>query len=1297
MNYLQKEVFTLIQQDENLVEWLLNQSYEGISLLDLENKQYEWVHPNLLKKLRLEDNESVFSLSSITESLCQTQWEIFLAKQLEDTKEIFDYDFCFEPHPATKIYLSAKVKIIYDVAKKPLRLLRVFGASNTSLSSSEVPQDFEEIFELSEELLSIANTEGYFIKVNTAWQKLLGFSKEQLNSEKFLDLVHPEDRPATQKAFELILQGEEKKQFTNRYQDAGGKHHWIEWRSVLKNGLIYSVSKNITQQVRIQSEVKVQQAMLDNISNNLAGMVLRYLVKPDGTDELIFVNKRVYDIYGITPEEALEDVNRIWSKVYPEDIPEFQKSINTSATQLSIWKYTWRVRLDDNTTKWLLGQGTPQKQEDGSILWDTLILDISPQKKLEQALEQQNYLLKGILESTQNAIFSVDAHYCYTSFNQVHQQAMKLLYGVDIEVGMNAPDCIVNQEDRIKAKARLDRTLKGESIIEEDAYTASNGTKHYYEVAHNPIYGEKGEIVGMAFIAIDTTERKKAENELIQTNQRLQLLENFINQSQDAIQVSDEQGRMVYLNQEALQRLNISPEEVQNHQVINFEPAFQNQIQWQQHIEELKSKEKIILESQNYSHKNKKYIPVEVTLAYRVIDEKGYVIAISRDISERKEAAKQIEIQKKYLETIVNYFPNGSISLIDDNLNILLTGGEGYKVHQIDPKQFVGKALQDILASEVYQETQKNIQKLKEGEATTFEVKLSDKYYLNTIQDFFDEENQIDAYILLSLDITERKKYEALILQTNQELRTSEEELKASEEELMSYIEELNNTKITLESQQEQLLLIFEAANLGAWDWDMSENQTVYNKQWLRLMEYQKEDKKTWELSDEDFFEVVHPEDRQKMIEITYQLLAGAREYFQEEYRIKTLKGNWKWVLNTGKVIQKSKQGRPLRGIGVYQDITPRKQSELALQKSQEESLRLARQYKGILDTQTVYVLKTDLEGNYTYINNYFYTVFGHQGFKIGDSSIESIIEEDKQKCIDAVEKCFQEPDTPHEVILRKLDQDGNIKGGKWEFKGVIDKIGQVYEILCVGFDITAQIESIEKIKKLLEISSEQNTKLKSFAYIVSHNVRSHAANFTGLLGLIQETKNESEKQLYFSMLESCAKQLDETIYNLNEIITINENLAKPKDKRNLKAEVLKTLDILAGEMLTHQVNITVDINEDTFVEVIPAYLESILLNLVSNAIKYRSLENPPIVEISAEKITNYVCLYVKDNGQGIDLERHKSKLFGMYKTFHNNPDARGFGLHITKTQIEAMGGKIEVESQVNVGSTFKVFFYDSN
>ena len=135
---------------------------------------------------------------------------------------------------------------------------------------------------------------------------------------------------------------------------------------------------------------------------------------------------------------------------------------------------------------------------------------------------------------------------------------------------------------------------------------------------------------------------------------------------------------------------------------------------------------------------------------------------------------------------------------------------------------------------------------------------------------------------------------------------------------------------------------------------------------------------------------------------------------------------------------------------------------------------------------------------------------------------------------------------------------------------------------------------------------------------------------------------------------------------------------------------VKKNLSVLFQEK---DVTCQVDMPKNLNIMGIPAYVDSIFLNLLTNGIKYSSPDRAPLLKISSEITDKNVILSFEDNGLGINLKRHGKKIFGMYKTFHRNKDAKGIGLFITKNQIEAMNGHIEVESEVNKGTTFKLFF----
>ena len=256
----------------------------------------------------------------------------------------------------------------------------------------------------------------------------------------------------------------------------------------------------------------------------------------------------------------------------------------------------------------------------------------------------------------------------------------------------------------------------------------------------------------------------------------------------------------------------------------------------------------------------------------------------------------------------------------------------------------------------------------------------------------------------------------------------------------------------------------------------------------------------------------------------------------------------------------------------------------------------------------------------------------------------------------------------------------------------VFDSKNNFMNFVGVGRNVTSRIEKELELKRLLEVTSSQNSKLYNFTHIVSHNIRSHASNLSMVIDVIESTVDISEKLSYFDLFKEGTEKLSETIEYLNEIITIQQKTNIEKTKINLKHEIEKTKMALSLVIKESKITITDTIPDDLIVTAIPAYLDSILLNLFTNAIKYKSPERKPTLKIGYEIIEGYTVLNFKDNGLGLDLKKNAHKLFGMYKTFHGNEDAKGIGLFITKNQLEAMNGKIEIESEVGQGSNFKIY-----
>ena len=236
-------------------------------------------------------------------------------------------------------------------------------------------------------------------------------------------------------------------------------------------------------------------------------------------------------------------------------------------------------------------------------------------------------------------------------------------------------------------------------------------------------------------------------------------------------------------------------------------------------------------------------------------------------------------------------------------------------------------------------------------------------------------------------------------------------------------------------------------------------------------------------------------------------------------------------------------------------------------------------------------------------------------------------------------------------------------------------------------------IEDITDRKAADDLVIEQNKRLLNFSYIVSHNLRSHASNIQAITNLLDITESEAEKKEMVALLKTVSGSLNDAMLNLNKVVSIQTSIEISKEPLNLSAFILKTLDVLNDQIVLKKAIIKNKVSDQIVVQYNPAYLESILLNFIFNAIRYSHPDRVPEIELSTFQDGGQVVLQIADNGVGIDLDKHGVHLFGMYKTFNGNPDSKGVGLFISKNQIDAMGGKVNVESTVNRGTKFMIYF----
>jgi len=236
-----------------------------------------------------------------------------------------------------------------------------------------------------------------------------------------------------------------------------------------------------------------------------------------------------------------------------------------------------------------------------------------------------------------------------------------------------------------------------------------------------------------------------------------------------------------------------------------------------------------------------------------------------------------------------------------------------------------------------------------------------------------------------------------------------------------------------------------------------------------------------------------------------------------------------------------------------------------------------------------------------------------------------------------------------------------------------------------------ARNKTEEERDQLIEDLTSRNQDLNQFAYITSHNLRAPLSNLIGLIDILNYELLDEYNKTIVDMFKDSAQKLNETIYDLTQMLSIKSN----KDVKIESVSVSRIFKKVCTSFTKQIHTMGIYIHTDFRCEMIPfnkSYLESVLTNLMSNAIKYCSENRALRIEVVTFPDENGdIIMTFKDNGMGIDLLKHKDRIFGLNERFHNHVNGSGVGLFITKTQITSLGGEISVESEVDKGSTFRV------
>ncbi len=373
-------------------------------------------------------------------------------------------------------------------------------------------------------------------------------------------------------------------------------------------------------------------------------------------------------------------------------------------------------------------------------------------------------------------------------------------------------------------------------------------------------------------------------------------------------------------------------------------------------------------------------------------------------------------------------------------------------------------------------------------------------------------------------------------------------------------------------------------------------------------------------------------------------------------------------------------------------DTTDKKRTEEALNRSIER-------YQYATTATSDVIWETDLLTHKLYLSNNFTSIFGHTTPKGQDmeNSIwrQNVHPEDLKRIQETEAEVINGVGDRWEGEYRLKKADGTYAIVLDRSFAIKDENGKAIKMIGSMLDITqrktAEIEKEHLINELIL----SNKELKQFSYITTHNLRAPLTNLISICRLLKT--DEIKDELTLKLIEgfkTSTNQLNETLNDLINILIIKEKPNLSTNQLNFKDVLDKVVHFISNTIERASVTIASDFSLAENVRFNMPYLESIFLNLLTNSIKYSQPSKPPHIKIYTRKDQgNTTKLFFSDNGVGMNLNMVKDKIFGLYQRFHENADSKGIGLYLIHSQITALGGKIEVESEVNKGTTFIITF----
>ena len=509
-------------------------------------------------------------------------------------------------------------------------------------------------------------------------------------------------------------------------------------------------------------------------------------------------------------------------------------------------------------------------------------------------------------------------------------------------------------------------------------------------------------------------------------------------------------------------------------------------------------------------------------------------------------------------------------------------------------------------------------------------------------------------------------------------------------------ITERKKQERALQDSEARLELALKGADLGTWDFYIPENKMVHNKRWAEMLGYYFENT----VVTQEFWEkFIHPDDSAMANESFQNHLKGETPFYEATIRMLASNGEWKWILDKGKIVERDKHGKPIRASGIHQDIT-------AIKLNQQQILHQKKFLQEIVNAIPNLIYVKNINEEFVTVNNSLAEFLGTSSEELLNYNrsrqhpynkvLNKIFEKDFDVFI-SKQAVFVDEQKIHNVSTGKTIWLQSIK------VPLMDNEGNFSEILSVSMDVT-ELKNKEhelgilndklehKVVERTSMLESANKELETFNYSVSHDLRTPLRS----IDIFAYFLDKNYRQLLDKDGIENIRQIRRSITKMSSLID-NLLIFSKIGRSDKKTDLINTKGLIQEvlqEMKEREDENEYKIKMGVLPDIKGDYLmfRQAFTNLISNAIKFSKMRSKPVIEFFGNEDEKNVTIGIRDNGVGFSME-FKDKLFKAFKRLHSGEEyeGTGVGLAIVERILKRHNGTVWAESVEDKGTTFYI------